>query len=687
MLKHVSGSRYVTIFLATMFFASCVKSHLSEPATTGDNSNPLGLTAPDFFNFQTSVRSSLDITLLTNDNKPISGVMVNVLDKPSEEGGSIIYTAISDVKGKISGDITVPTYYQSVIVNPDYIGLMHNAAVKINGGKITCTLGGSEGYSGNVIPNTRVYVNAPSTNGKSESLSYHYMSTFNSSGKPDNLLSPNDVISAKTLSYINASLPEQKPVPTYHPEYLKSNYETNLRIVETSDVWITFVHEGAGYQNTLSYFTYPTNKPPKITSDIDSLHIILPNASLSGSGGALTSGNKVMLGKFYPGTSIGFCLITNGWSDQSKTVGSGLNKFYSIDELNREATADLRRHTVLLNDEEDHIILSGFEDQSRDGSSDNDFNDIIFYTSSNPYTGIARSAIAPIDKPGDKDGDGVADVYDKYPTDPLRAYNNTYPKAGSYASIAFEDTWPNTGDYDMNDLVIDYQYVSVQNAQNKSIELYANYVCRASGASYKNGFGVQFPFASAAVASVSGSRVTDRSIVTLNANGCEAGQSKAVIIPFTDIYALMPPAGSNYINTQFGVPFITPDTVKMKLTFTSALTLAQLGLAPFNQFIILDKTRGKEVHLPGELPTDKVNLSLFNTVQDNTIPSISRYYKTRSNLPFAISVPEKFDYPFEGKIISKAYLNFISWAESGGMMHADWYKDSSSYRSKPMIYR
>jgi LruC domain-containing protein len=674
--------------LPIIAFASCSKVGSQTPPITDDTSNPLGITVSSDFNYQTIAASTLDITLLTNDNKPLAGVMVNILDKNLEDGGAIMYTSISDANGKVAGDLKLPTYLQSIVVDPAYIGLMHNARVKINSNSISCTLGGSEGYKGDVIPSARVATpySAMSTNGRTASEAYSYMGTYSASGKPNYLLPVNDVISAKTLNYINASLPETRPVTTYHPEFLKDNISTNLEIVEKSDVWITFVYEGAGYQNALSYFTFPTGKPPTSVSQIDSLQIILPNASLSGSGGSLTSGNKVKIGTFAPGTSIGFCLIANGWSDQTKLVGNGLNRFYSIDALNPEP-AGLKRHTVLLNDEEDNLVVAGFEDQNRDGGSDNDFNDLLFYASSNPVTGIAKENIITIEKPGDADKDGVADVYDKFPNDPLRAYITTYPSTGGYASIAFEDTWPNTGDYDMNDLVIDYQYNTIQNAQNKTVEMYANYICRASGASLKNGFGVQFPFEPSLVSSVTGSRVKDNTVVTLNSNGCEAGQSKAVIIAFDDIYTLMPGSGNYFINTQPGVPYIKPDTVKMKVSFTTPLTAAQLGTAPFNQFIILGKTRGKEAHLAGEIPTDKANTSLFNTAMDNTIPSQARYYKTKSNLPFAISIPKQFDYPFEGKMITNAYLKFTTWAQSGGSANADWYMDSTGYRSKGFIYK
>ncbi len=679
--------RNAVIFMSVL--TACARKDVSVPGTTADTLNPLGINVSSEFNYATTNNNVVDVTLLTNDNKPLVGVLVNIYDKPLDLGGKKLFTSLSDASGKVTGSINLPTYLQSVVVDPGFIGLMHNAVTKVESNKITCTLGGSTGYAGNVIPNARVAypLHTDLRGGRMMTTPYVYLGKYNSGGKPDYLLPELDKISARTLSSINASLPETKPIPDFHPNYLSDNINTNLDIVETSEVWITFVHEGAGYQNALSFFTYPTGKQPTTVDEIKSLTIAFPNASLGGSGGELVSGHKVSLGKFEAGTSIGFCLIANGWNGDSKTVEQGLNKFYSIDALNPESNATKKRHTILLKDEEAHLVLAGFEDLNREKDSDEDFNDLIFYATSNPIKGIATEEILPISNTTDSDGDGVSDVYDAFPKDPIRAYITTYPSTKGYATIAFEDNWPNTGDYDMNDLVVDYRYTMIQDGKNRTVEMYASYVPRASGAAFKNGFGVQFPFAPSMVAGVKGSRVTDKNIVVLSANGVEADQSKAVIIPFDDIYAIMPTGDKSYINTQPGIPVVKADTINMFMGFTTPLTATQLGVAPFNPFLIADRTRGREVHLPGELPTDKANKALFNTMQDNTIPLKNRYYKTKMNLPFALSVPQRFDYPYEGKMITVTYLKFAEWAQSGGLTSPDWYQDLGDYRNSGFIYK
>ncbi|MEO5999551.1 MAG: hypothetical protein ABIN89_22340 [Chitinophagaceae bacterium] len=147
---------FATFVFAISLLTSCSKRSSNLPDTTADTTNKLGIIVANNFNYQTTNTTSLDVSLLTNDNKPLPGVMVNILDKPAAEGGKIHYTTVSDANGKVAGAFKLPTYIKTVTVNPGYVGLMHDAAVAVVGNKVSCTLGGSTGYLGNVIPGARI---------------------------------------------------------------------------------------------------------------------------------------------------------------------------------------------------------------------------------------------------------------------------------------------------------------------------------------------------------------------------------------------------------------------------------------------------------------------------------------------------------------------------------------------------
>ncbi len=111
-----------------------------------------------------------------------------------------------------------------------------------------------------------------------------------------------------------------------------------------------------------------------------------------------------------------------------------------------------------------------------------------------------------------------------------------------------------------------------------------------------------------------------------------------------------------------------------------------MGEAPYNPFIIVNKERGKEVHLPFFKPTTLADYSLLGTGQDNSNISQNRYYLSENNIPWAINIPYKFSYPLEKEEITGAHLKFGEWAESNGTVFQDWYMDNSGYRNNSKIY-
>jgi hypothetical protein len=232
------------------------------------------------------------------------------------------------------------------------------------------------------------------------SQAYTYMGTYNNLGVP-NYLETRDIVSNTFVDRIKSSLPEGFPVPSYNPQYIVSGTQTNIEVLEAADVWITFVLEGAGYYNTLGFYTYNLNNPPTTPPSASQINIIFPNVSALNSGGGLVAGDKVKLGTFPPGTGIGFVLLANAWNTSTRLVGNGLWKLYSNYLLNPETNINLKYHNVLLLDPETQRIVIGFEDIRRDNNScDNDFNDAVFYISANPITAINLTNINETSEPG-----------------------------------------------------------------------------------------------------------------------------------------------------------------------------------------------------------------------------------------------------------------------------------------------
>lgn len=674
---------------------------------------PANKIAPDGFNFSTTKNVSLNVALKTNNDQPLAGIVVSV----NNTAGVTVFKGVTNSAGVLQGVVTVPTSTTKLIIDPAYVGVMRNAQVAISASNtVNAVLGGKDGFGGDVIADAiNSTASAGTTGVKTTGLlatDYVYPGSYTAStafvnttaypknlGRPVYLETTGDVISASMLSYINASLPEGSKVQNLHPEYLSSTAVSTINVTKATDVFVTFVAEGAGYQSTLAYYTYPTGNPPVFTSagtllgGIDKVTYVFPNASALGSGGGLKAGDKVKLGNFAAGTSIAFVLMQDAWT--GSTVSTSGQKFSTDASYNPESNASLKKHTVTLYDDVNKVFITGFEDCNRQTSSSNvngyvsdeDFNDLIFYTTTSVSSSISTDGVPTVDKGGDTDGDGVQDTQDAFPNDPTRAYITYYPSQSGYANIAFEDNWPKKGDYDLNDLVVSYRYTFTSNAANQVVDMQGDYTVAASGASFHNGFGVQLPVAASAVSSVTGQKAISN-YISLASNGVEAGQAKAVIIPFDNHEALIKnPDGAYFINVLATKDKVTSTTASVKVTFASPVASSTLQVSAFNPFLISDLRRGYEIHLPGFAPTDKANTALFGTDDDASVPASSKYYVSSQNWPWAINFGTTFSYPFELQPVNQAFLHFGDWASSGGVNYTDWYSNTASgYRDASKIY-
>lgn len=271
----------------------------------------------------------------------------------------------------------------------------------------------------------------------------------------------------------------------------------------------------------------------------------------------------------------------------------------------------------------------------------------------------------------DSDFDSVPDSIDCYPQDSTKAFNNYYPSEKEMATLAFEDLWPWLGDYDLNDVVIKYNYNVITNATNKVTQIKASYTLMATGGSNKNGFGVEFPLNSLQVANLSGATL-------------ENGQAKAVILIFNNMKNEM----QNY-NTIVSQQY--SDTVNYNIAFNvkDGPSLIQFGLNEFNPFIWNSSLgRGYEIHLPNKSPTSLADFNLFGTNADNSNLACSQSYISKTNeMPWALNIPISFDYPTEKSKINTAYLKFNEWVNSKGETYKDWYLDKMDYRNPKYIYK
>jgi hypothetical protein len=243
----------------------------------------------------------------------------------------------------------------------------------------------------------------------------------------------NQSVDAQLLQTVQTSLPEQSSVD---PSFLNTDYTPYLTLNQSANVSVTFLDEGAGYRNSLGWFTFSDNAFDGLSKgdiDLDNSGVIsltelnaiegvtsgwlFPNASEYRGGGSLLAGDTVQVGDgpLDANTSISFFLAQNAYTG-GETVDNGVltgdtQLFYGLDFLNPEAdfnsTQDssltsARHVAMLFSDENQQEVIMGFEDLNRVDSSandygyrsDEDFNDAVFIISSDPADAFGDSNIA-----------------------------------------------------------------------------------------------------------------------------------------------------------------------------------------------------------------------------------------------------------------------------------------------------
>ncbi|MEM6632951.1 MAG: LruC domain-containing protein [Bacteroidota bacterium] len=275
----------------------------------------------------------------------------------------------------------------------------------------------------------------------------------------------------------------------------------------------------------------------------------------------------------------------------------------------------------------------------------------------------------------DADGDGLSDALDLYPNDPDAAFSDYIPGASAYATYAFEDKWPQKGDYDFNDLVLDYNCELIKNTENNISRIRFTYKVTTVGATYQLGFGLVLEDHNISnIQSVSG---TNAPSIPTNVNGTESGNTKPTVIVFEDIHDYFGVSAGKLINSgETNVEEKDPLTIQVVITFKNAVD----EVGTLNPFVFTQGLRGKEIHQKGFAPTDKADLTLFGTEDDASQGSAT--YQTDTGLPFVLNFPEAFSPPAERSEILDAYPGFNEWVISNGFSGKDWYKGSNANRQK-----
>lgn len=603
-----------------------------------------------------SLRVSKDFTFRTHKEVKVVLTVPNFLKKSvfkifakSADNDSIsIGRATFDANGNFEQNFETLVTSDSIIVYSDYVGLIKDLSLPIVNGEVRFDY--TESYESTYSLTGKS--KSPSSSNKYFDANFTYLGSFDSkNGVPDYLEEP-DIITPEFLDEVNVSFPDSSDWNGQVDPKKIMNAETQLVLTEEAEVWVTFVAEGTKKNNALGYYAYNLGDAPLTVDDLNSLNIIFPNTSFTKNKGGLVSGDKVSLGRFPANTVIGWFLVRDGYTGNH--VNSNKDVYFSNPSFNQNNNSSITNHTAVVYDNNRKLALFGFEDLEKVNTI-NDYNDVVFYAKSNPETAISIANVAPMGSPNDQDGDGIEDGLDNYLNDATKAFNNYAPSATTTGKLLFEDLWPSKGDYDFNDLVVDYRYNLITNANTKVSQLDCFFLIENIGGSLQNGFAITLPISPSLIAGIEGQIINGGYEILAN-NGTEQGT-------LTDETVVL--IAGNVVNME-------GETINVTVSFVTPMDPLQLGEIPFNPFLIVNGNREREVHLPDYKPTSKAGL--LNTFDDRSEPNTGTYYKGINNLPWALNIYDNsFVVPFERLPITKQYPRFSKWANSSGLENKDWF--------------
>lgn len=591
---------------------------------------------PNSFDFSTTSTIQLNVKYDVPEGYK---VLFNVyFEDPftTDEGGQTVLrtditpaiTRMTDENGEYHAkEIVAADHGSDVYIYTSYVGVPGLVQTTITDNVINADI---EWKLTDGIPQTRADKWDPSTE-------YGLLGTWQTNGRPNYLDSEGElVLSASVLKTIRNTIQEGGICPQTYRQ--SADFKVDDLQGRDTEVSVRFIGGNSSAASIFGYYCYKDGASVKEIKAAKK-YIVFPNTHTAGYYGkpiGLKGGECVKLhyidengvdkGTVFPnGVRIGWFLLNNAFVKEGKT-----DKIcYSTTALN----GDGRTHTAAFRIN-DFVVLS-FEDYT-----DYDYNDVQFNVWSNPIEAIAPDVPSVTPDPGTDDDRSVA-------------YRMTYK-----GILAFEDNWPNKGDYDLNDVIVKYNSVLAFNTSNQVLSTEDTFTALWSGASFKNGFAYQMNTDRSNV-------VTEFENISDTSQGLDRELAKATVNVFTN--ALV--ATENNTKTA---------SYKIKNTLTTPVDHETFGVAPYNPFIMVHENLGNnrcKVHLVNYKPTEKADMSLFHTGKDLSSPNSGVYYVAAENYPFAIQLVDAEDFSTtETESVDITYSDFIKWVKSNGSEYKDWYK-------------
>ncbi|MGL1903701.1 MAG: LruC domain-containing protein [Fibrobacterales bacterium] len=420
-------------------------------------------------------------------------------------------------------------------------------------------------------------------------------------------------------------------------------------------IWAHFMHTGAGYQNAFGYYWYKKSENP--TGALSGINRVTLFGLVDGFYSIRKRAPKALVGTVTEFKSrladandeivIGFWLHAD--YEQGNKPTNPI--WYSNTAYNVQAhgAAEEFHHVSFPSRSDETEFVFAIEDL-RTSNSDEDYNDLI----------LIIDDVAP-SEPCDIQNDPSCITCSDLP------YNKK-------SRFAFEDQYPNYGDFDYNDVVVDVDYSFVSRKCNLmgSAILDNTYGAKyapqlvsgsvavtpvANGALYSLGFAVSL-----------GNSFPGATVVVDNSASDVVEVADEVIIEFFDFMRAQfdRTPSTILVNTDPLEGSNSAPAYSANATFTATITFAQGTAIPANMksvlkpFIYFNDDVSKEIHLKNGILTARgVAQNLVGT------PAEGHSYEDGNGIPWAIELNQNTLYPVEFQDFADAYPFYASWVQTG----------------------
>ncbi len=275
------------------------------------------------------------------------------------------------------------------------------------------------------------------------------------------------------------------------------------------------------------------------------------------------------------------------------------------------------------------------------------------------------------------------------------------PAKNGFGTIMFEDRWPETGDYDFNDFVVNYN-IKAEYHWGDYTDLTITLKLRAMGGSLPYRFCMQIGHRLVAPGTLSGTSmeilrkdiIKDVTVVESNFKGGSVELIEGttyVILALNGFDGLRGANGGDFYNTEkayldtWNVPTITftlkIDEKRHKAENPNNRPFFD-GFGAQTAFdYFLQKTDGsnREIHLIDWMPTE-----LYTTYDKDAGATTSAgiYYCSDKRFVWGLKVPEEIAWPVERQDIIDVYPKFSQWIGQGSDVLEDYVNSIVWYQNK-----